>query len=243
MDRAAPVVEARTLSRRYGPKGAEVEVLRGVDLTVRPGEFVAVLGPSGSGKSTLLNLLGLMDHPTTGEVFLAGRPMKALDEEERAAARNRHVGFVFQFDALMSEFTVLENVLMPGRIALAAGREPEAAGGRGLAGLTARARELMAVLDIVRHADKRPAQMSGGERQRAAIARALLNRPSVVLADEPTGNLDRPNAELVFSKLRELADLFGVAVVMVTHNESSVGYASRSARLKDGRIAEGAGER
>lgn len=237
---AEPVVEARGLGKRYAQGDAEVEVLRSVDFTVRPGEFVAILGPSGSGKSTLLNLLGLMDHPSSGEVLLAGTPTGRTKEEERAALRSLHVGFVFQFDALMPEFTILENVLMPARIALAAGREPAVAGGKGWAGLEARAMGLLRALDIDRHAGRPPRELSGGERQRAAVARALLNGPGVVLADEPTGNLDRPNAEVVFSKLRKLADDYGVAVVMVTHNESSVGYATRSVHLLDGRLSTSA---
>ena len=235
---AEPVVEARGLVKRYDQGGTQVEVLRSVDLKVSPGEFVAILGPSGSGKSTLLNLLGLMDRPSEGEVLLAGAPTGRTQEEERAVLRNRHVGFVFQFDALMPEFTVLENVLMPARIALAAGREPASCAGKGWPALEARAMELLKALDIDRHAGRPPRELSGGERQRAAVARALLNGPGVVLADEPTGNLDRPNAELVFSKLRQLADAFGVAVVMVTHNESSVGYATRSVHLLDGRLAD-----
>ncbi|TPW21146.1 MAG: lipoprotein-releasing system ATP-binding protein [Elusimicrobia bacterium] len=224
------VLEARGLAKGYGAGAARVEALRGVDLTVRAGEFVAVLGPSGSGKSTLLNLLGLMDRPSGGEVLVAGRPAAGMSEDGRAALRNRHVGFVFQFDALMPEFTVLENVLMPGRIA--------AAGGAPMDGLEARARELLSVLGVEALAERFPPELSGGERQRAALARALLNKPGALLADEPTGNLDRPNAELVFSRLKELAGRYGVAIVMVTHNEDSVGYASRTVRLRDGRLAE-----
>ncbi|TBR23072.1 ABC transporter ATP-binding protein [bacterium] len=227
---AEVVLEARGLTKGYGEGPAHTEVLKGVDLTVRAGEFVAVLGPSGSGKSTFLNLLGLMDRPTAGEVLVAGRPAAAMPEEARAALRNKHVGFVFQFDALMKEFTVFENVLMPGRIA--------AASGGSLAGLDARARELLDVLGVGPLAERFPAALSGGERQRVALARALLNSPGTLLADEPTGNLDRPNAELVFSRLKELAGRFGVAVVMVTHNEDAVGYASRTVRLRDGRLAE-----
>ncbi|MBI5597897.1 MAG: ABC transporter ATP-binding protein [Elusimicrobia bacterium] len=237
---AEPVVEARGLCRSYPQGTAQVHVLSAVDLSVRPGEFVAVLGPSGSGKSTLLNLLGLMDHPTSGEVLLGGSATGRTSEEERAGLRNRHVGFVFQFDALMPEFTILENVLMPARIALAAGRELAVSGGKGWPGLESRALELLKALDIERHAHRPPRELSGGERQRAAVARALLPGPGVILADEPTGNLDRPNAELVFSKLRQLADASGVAVVMVTHNESSVGYATRSVHLLDGRLAASA---
>lgn len=228
---AETVLEARGLGKAYGAGDARSEVLKGLDFSVRAGEFIAVLGPSGSGKSTLLNLLGLMDRPTAGEVLVAGVSAGGLPEDRRAALRNRHAGFVFQFDALMHEFTVLENVLMPARIAAASGRPVE--------GAEARALELLDVLGVGHLARRFPAGLSGGERQRAALARALLNRPSALLADEPTGNLDRPNAELVFSRLKELAARYGVAVVMVTHNEDAVGYASRTVRLRDGRLAEG----
>lgn len=236
----ASVLEARGLIKHYDQGGTAVPVLRGVDFSVNAGEFVAILGPSGSGKSTLLNLLGLMDKPSGGDVILAGQSTTAAREDERAALRNRHIGFVFQFDALMSEFTVFENVLMPARIAMAAGRVVPAAEGRGWPGLEDRARRLLEKLGVGRLAGRSPSELSGGERQRAALARALVNGPGVLLADEPTGNLDRPNAELVFKSLRELADAFGVAVVMVTHNESSVGYATRAVRLSDGRLAESA---
>ncbi|MBI3296532.1 MAG: ABC transporter ATP-binding protein [Elusimicrobia bacterium] len=236
---AEAVLEATGLIKRYDQNGVPFEVLRGLDFSIRPGEFVAVLGPSGSGKSTFLNLVGLMDRPSSGTVLLAGEPVSADSEDARAALRNRHIGFVFQFDALMPEFSVLENVLMPARIALAAGREPASAQGKGWPGLEARARLILEKLGVGPHAERMPRELSGGERQRAALARALVNGPAVLLADEPTGNLDRPNAELVFSSLRELADGFGVAVVMVTHNESSVGYATRAVRLSDGRLAAG----
>ena len=221
------VVEARGLTKRYDHDCTAVDVLRGIDLSVRAGEFVAILGPSGSGKSTLLNLLGLMDRPTGGAILLSGRPTGDLSEDERAQRRNSHLGFVFQFDALMSEFTIMENVLMPARIAASPKLAAES-----------RARTLLETLGVAPQAERMPRELSGGERQRAALARALMNAPSVLLADEPTGNLDRPNAELVFSKLKELAETFGVAVVMVTHNEQAVGYANRAIRLKDGRIAE-----
>ncbi|MBI5244692.1 MAG: ABC transporter ATP-binding protein [Elusimicrobia bacterium] len=230
----APVVEARGLRKSYPQAVLPLDVLRGLDLAVRPGELVAVMGPSGSGKSTLLNLLGLMVEPSAGEVLLFGRPTAGTPPQERARLRNQGVGFVFQFDSLLPEFTVIENVMMPGRI--------KGADGPGFfARLESEARELLALLDILPLAGRLPQTLSGGERQRAAIARALVNRPGVVLADEPTGNLDRKNGELVFGKLRSLADALGVAVVLATHNEYISHFATRVVHLADGRIAE-AGE-
>jgi len=216
-----PVLEARALRRSFGIGAAKVDVLRGVDLRLEKGELLVVLGPSGSGKSTLLNLLGLMDRPTSGDVLVAGESSAALDELARAKLRNRRLGFVFQFDSLLPEFTLLENVAMPGLIAGRPGRE-------------ARARELLAGFGLERLAGRMPQELSGGERQRGAIARALANEPEVVLADEPTGNLDRRNGELVFNSLRTVAVQRGVAVVLVTHNEEAVAYGSRVLHLVDG---------
>jgi lipoprotein-releasing system ATP-binding protein len=225
-----PVLEARGLRKVYGQGEAAVEALRGVDLSVQAGEFLAILGPSGSGKSTLLNLLGLMDRPSAGEVRLFGERADALPEEARAALRGRRLGFVFQFDSLLPEFTLLENVLLPARIA-------ERSGGPTLAEAEVRARELLLLLDILPLAHRLPAQLSGGERQRGALARALVNRPAALLADEPTGNLDRGNGELVFSLLGRLSRSLGVAVVTVTHNEDAARAASRAVRIADGRVA------
>ncbi len=230
-DPALPILQAQGVSKSYRQGAGELAVLRGVDFSVRAGEFVAVLGPSGSGKSTLLHLLGLMDRPSVGEVFLHGRPSSAAGEEERAFWRRSSLGFVFQFDSLLPEFTVLENVAMPGRIA----RRETAA----LPGLEKRARELLERVGIADLAERFPQQLSGGERQRAAVARAMLLEPAAILADEPTGNLDRPNGELVFNTLRDLAGDSGVAVVVVTHNEEACRLASRTVHLVDGRIGNG----
>jgi ABC-type lipoprotein export system ATPase subunit len=222
-----PFLETVDLRRSYAEGQSSVEVLKGVDLQARAGEFLVILGPSGSGKSTLLNLLGLMDRPSDGEVRLFGQPTGRLSEGARARLRNRSLGFVFQFDSLLPEFTVLENVMLPGRIA---GAKDD--------GLQSRAVELLDLLGIRPLAGRLPPQISGGERQRAAIARALINRPAMILADEPTGNLDRRNGELVSAKLRELVDTLKVCVLMVTHNEHTVRFASRSIHLLDGRIQE-----
>ncbi|MEK7743688.1 MAG: ABC transporter ATP-binding protein [Elusimicrobiota bacterium] len=225
------VLEARELRKSYAQAGGPAqEVLRGIDLALRPGEFVAVLGPSGSGKSTLLHLLGLMDEPTGGEVLLHGRPTRTAPDDLRAALRNRGVGFVFQFDSLLPEFTVLENVMLPGLIPGPEGaRPPEAVESRG--------RELLGRLGLSSLAGRFPSDVSGGERQRAALARALVNDPAVVLADEPTGNLDRENGEAVFGKMRQLAVEAGVGIVLATHNEYVSRFATRMTRLKDGRLS------
>lgn len=229
---ADAAVQARGLVKSYGAGPNAVPVLRGVDLRVEAGEFVAVLGPSGSGKSTLLNLLGLMDRPDGGELSLRGVSAAGLDEEARARLRNDHLGFVFQFDSLLPEFTLLENVMMPWRIARACG----AARAEAPAKAQVRATTLLESLGIGRLKDRFPAQTSGGERQRAAIARALANAPSLVLADEPTGNLDRENGARVFADFRALAREHGVAVVMVTHDEPEAKTADRVVRMDDGRL-------
>ncbi|HBL16602.1 MAG: hypothetical protein A2X36_15975 [Elusimicrobia bacterium GWA2_69_24] len=222
-----PIVELRAVTKSYSQGSASVEVLRGADLTVHAGEFVAILGPSGSGKTTLLNLIGMMDKPSSGEIRVLGKHTAGLSERHQAKLRNRGLGFVFQFDSLLSEFSVLENVTLPGRIGGIRGPK-----------LEAHARELLETLGIASLRDRFPTQLSGGERQRAAIARALINRPSLLLADEPTGNLDRQNAEAVFDQLKVLCERFRVAVLMVTHNEGAASFSTRAIHLRDGRILE-----
>ena len=229
---AEAILEARDLSKTYGQGKATVRVLRGLSLSLEAGEFAVLLGPSGSGKSTLLNVLGLMDQPDSGEVRFSGRAVGRLPEEQKARLRNEKLGFVFQFDSLLPEFTVLENVLMPVWIAHGQGR-----GVGGLARAEGLALELLAGLGLRGLRERFPAQISGGERQRVALCRALINEPAVVLADEPTGNLDKQNGELVFKDLKNLSVGRGVAVLLVTHNESASDYAHRVLHMLDGAIA------
>ena len=226
---AEPAILVRGIKKSYGSGSSAVPVLRGVDMTVHAGEFVAVLGPSGSGKSTLLNMLGLMDRPDEGELSLGGTSAASLDDDARARLRNERLGFVFQFDSLLPEFTILENVMMPARIALARGIATEP-----LLKAQVRAEVLLETLGIKKLADRFPAQTSGGERQRAAIARALANSPAVILADEPTGNLDRANGAKVFADMKRLARDHGAAVVLVTHDETEAKTADRVLRMDDG---------
>ncbi|HAZ07568.1 MAG TPA: lipoprotein-releasing system ATP-binding protein LolD [Elusimicrobia bacterium] len=226
---AEPAVLARGVRKTYGRGPTSVQVLRGVDLRVEPGEFIAVLGPSGSGKSTLLHLLGLMDRPDEGELSLCGRAASNLDERDRARLRNEKMGFIFQFDSLLPEFTLLENVLMPARIARAQGLTTQPA-----ARAAVRATRLLESLGIAALAGRFPSQTSGGERQRAAVARALVNEPALVLADEPTGNLDRGNGDRVFADFKRLTREHGAAVILVTHDEPAAKAADRVLRMDDG---------
>ncbi|HUP56854.1 MAG TPA: ABC transporter ATP-binding protein [Bdellovibrionota bacterium] len=217
-------IQAEGLHKTYDQAGTPVEVLKGLDLEVKAGETVAILGQSGSGKSTLLSLLAGLDAPTRGTVRLAERPIVGMSEAELARFRARHLGIVFQQFHLMSYLSALENVRLPLEIA----RMPEASPG---------SRELLEKVGLAHRLDHLPSQLSGGEKQRVAIARAMIARPSCLLADEPSGNLDRRTGEEVMDLLFEQVRTSGMAMVLVTHNEALASRCDRKLALRDGRLA------
>ena len=223
----APPLSCHGLVRHFREQGRILEVLRGVDLTIALGERLAVVGASGSGKTTLLQLLGGLDTPTRGWVELNGRNFSAMRPAERGTRRNRHIGFVYQFHHLLPEFSAVENVAMPLLIRRS-----------GISEALANARELLEQVGLGERLTHRPAKLSGGERQRVAVARALITRPSVVLADEPTGNLDPGSGEKVFELLLKLNRDTGTALVVVTHDLKRARRMDRVLALRDGRLAE-----
>ena len=208
-----------------GGDGSDIKVLEGVDLRVEPGEAVAVVGASGAGKSTLLHLLGALDRPTAGEVLVEGKAVSGLDEDALAEVRNRHIGFVFQFHHLLREFTALENVLMPALI-----------GGTPVGVAEERARHLLSASGLQHRLDHKPWQLSGGEQQRVAVARALVNEPLILLADEPSGNLDHHASGLLHDLLFQLRRDKQLAMVLVTHNLELAERADRVLCLDGGRL-------
>ena len=224
------LIEITNLTKQYVSGDETVEALRGVDLAISAGEFVTIMGQSGSGKSTLLSVLGGMNHPTSGEVEMADVPLYSLPGEKLADFRAQNLGFVFQSFHLIPYLTALENVMLPLAIAAASNREKRD-----------KAREALGQVGLAAKVDRLPHQLSGGEQERVAIARAIVNKPQILLADEPTGNLDSRTSEEVMGLFREL-NKGGQTVVMVTHNPGNCAYADRTIFLKDGRVVvEGAG--
>ena len=216
-------LELKGLHRRFAQAGSALHVLRGADLKLMPGECVALIGPSGAGKSTLLHCAGLLEKPDEGAVLLGGRDCAMMDEAARTAARLSDIGFVYQFHHLLPEFTALENVMMPQLVA-----------GKTKLQAAARAKELLARVGLAAREDHRPARLSGGEQQRVAIVRAVANGPRVLLADEPTGNLDPRTADGVFSELLNLVRTTGLAALVATHNPELADRMDRKLLLRDG---------
>ncbi|HRN71623.1 MAG TPA: ABC transporter ATP-binding protein [Ginsengibacter sp.] len=215
------MLKAQGIHKRY----QQLQVLKGVDMEVRQGEIVSIVGSSGAGKSTLLHILGTLDTADSGQVWLEGTEISRMRGKKLAEFRNRHIGFVFQFHHLLPEFTAIENVCIPGWIA-----------GTNKKALKERAVELMKVLNLSDRTDHKPSELSGGEQQRVAVARALINSPRIVMADEPTGNLDSANAQELHGLFMDLRDKMGQTFLIVTHNEHLAELSDRVLHMKDGLI-------
>ncbi|MBR3941164.1 MAG: ABC transporter ATP-binding protein [Bacteroidaceae bacterium] len=215
------MIKIENLTKKFG----ELEVLKGVSLTVNKGEVISIVGPSGAGKTTLLQLIGTLDKPTSGTIRFNGEDTGKMGSNKLATFRNRHIGFVFQFHQLLPEFTALENIIIP---ALIAGRKRKEA--------EAEAMELLGIMGLKERAGHKPAEMSGGENQRVAVARALINRPDVILADEPSGSLDSHNKEELHRLFFDLRDKLGQTFIIVTHDEKLASYTDRTIRMVDGVI-------
>ncbi len=223
----APTLSLRDVTRTYKMGQGELSVLKGVDLDIMPGEVIGLIGPSGSGKSSLLHAAGLLERPTSGRVSIQGEDVTDLDERTRTRLRLSRIGFVYQFHHLLPEFDARDNVALPMRIA-----------GFSEAEARQRATEMLTALGLGERVTHQPAQLSGGEQQRVAIARSLANRPALLLADEPTGNLDPTTSQTVFESLRRLAKEEGVAALIATHNMELAGHMDRVFALKDGHLEE-----
>ena len=215
------MIRIENLTKKFG----ELEVLKGVSLTVKKGEVISIVGPSGAGKTTLLQLIGTLDKPTSGKILFNGEDTGRMSSNKLATFRNRHIGFVFQFHQLLPEFTALENIIIP---ALIAGRKRKEA--------EADAMELLGLMNLTERAGHKPSEMSGGENQRVAVARALINHPDVILADEPSGSLDSHNKEELHRLFFDLRDKLGQTFIIVTHDDRLASYTDRTIRMVDGMI-------
>lgn len=222
------LLEVKNVSKRYQEGSIDTQVLNGVDLSVYRGEQLAIVGTSGSGKSTLLHIMGTLDKPSEGQVLMQGEDLYQLSAARQAKVRNHDLGFIYQFHHLLPEFTALENVAMPGLIQGLPRKEVEQA-----------AKALLERVGLGHRLQHTPAEMSGGERQRTAIARALINQPKLVLADEPTGNLDAASGDAVYALIRELGEQFGTAFVIVTHDPKLAARMDRQLLMKDGLLQAG----
>ena len=233
------ILEIKGLNKSYKQGHEEIRVLENLDFSIRRGEFVSIVGPSGSGKSTLLNIIGLLDHEYNGKVYLFGEDMGKSDELRKAELRLMHLGFVFQFDSLLPEFTVTENIEMSAMLLSQKKAKEENSAKKedkeDKDGETPSSAELLKRFNLEEIADKFPMEISGGEKQRSAMMRALRNAPELLIADEPTGNLDPNNSDLIMRDLRRIAD-GGTAVIMVTHNEKSAFEADRVLRMEKGKL-------
>lgn len=217
------MIKIENLTKRFG----DLQVLKGVSLEVRKGEVISIVGPSGAGKTTLLQLIGTLDRPDSGKILFNGEDLSRMNSKRLATFRNKHIGFVFQFHQLLPEFTALENIIIP---ALIAGRERKEAENE--------AYELLRTMNLEERAHHKPTEMSGGENQRIAVARALINHPDVILADEPSGSLDSKNKEELHKLFFDLRDKFGQTFIIVTHDEVLASFTDRTIRMVDGKLNE-----
>lgn len=217
------MITVENITKSFGT----LEVLKGVNLHVAPGEIVSIMGKSGAGKTTLLQLIGTLDKPNSGRIVIDGTDVSALNDRRLSQFRNQHIGFVFQFHQLLPEFTAFENVMMPALIA-----------GKGFKEAEKDAKELLDYLNLSDRIKHRPSEMSGGEKQRVAVARALINRPSIVLADEPSGSLDSQNKQELHRLFQEIRQNFGQTILIVTHDEALAGLSDRVIRMQDGTIID-----
>jgi lipoprotein-releasing system ATP-binding protein len=220
------VLQLQNITRTFQQAGQPLPVLRGCDLEIKAGELVALIGPSGSGKSTLLHTAGLLERPDGGKIIVAGHDASTLEDKERTALRSKTIGFVYQFHHLLPEFSAVENIMLPQMIA---GVERDKA--------KRRAFELLDIVGLMPRADHRPGQLSGGEQQRVALVRALANKPSILIADEPTGNLDPQTADVVFDVLQDLVRTQNLALLMATHNHDLAQRMGRIIEIKDGLLS------